>query len=121
MTANGEIAWGATVDDAGQGEEMREWTVELGSSLGSLAVDAALARFADDASRVGAIEACSVTLGRFGMRLTLTAAHPEEAADEAAQLFERVLATAVWPRSLPTPFVPCEVAVVPADGRPASP
>jgi hypothetical protein len=123
MTAeDGEIAWGATVEELRVHEEKRDFMVELRSeSLRSLAVDAALARFADDASRQGAIEACSLTLGRFAMRLTITATRPEEAADEATELFTRILEGAVWPRALPTPFVPCEVAVHPADAWSAAP
>lgn len=118
--ARGEIAWGATVDDLRR-REPKEWTVELGSeSLGSLAVDTALARFADDASRLGATDACSLALGRFGMRLTVRASGPEEAADAATELFARILENAVWPRSLPTPFVPCDVTVRPADDSSAA-
>jgi hypothetical protein len=123
MTAvQGDIAWGATVEELRVGEENQDWTVELRSeSLRSLAVDAALARFARDASRLGATEACSLTLGRFAMRLTINAGKAEEAADEATELFRRILETAVWPRALPTPFVPCEVAVHPADDRSPAP
>lgn len=120
--ADGDIAWGATVEELRAGEEKQEWLVELRSeSLRSLAVDAALARFAEDASRLGAIEECSLTLGRFAMRLKITAARPEEAADAATELFTRTLEAAIWPRSLPTPFVPCEVAVHPADSWSAAP
>jgi hypothetical protein len=55
------------------------------------------------------------------MRLKVTAARPEEAADAATELFTRTLEAAIWPRSLPTPFVPCEVAVHPADSWSAAP
>ncbi len=123
MTAgDGDIAWGATVEDLRVRQETREWMVELRSeSLRSLAVDAALARFAEDATRLGAIEECSLTLGRFAMRLKIVAARPEEAADAATELFTRTLEAAIWPRPLPTPFVPCEVAVHPADTWSAAP
>jgi hypothetical protein len=117
MTAvDGEIAWGATVDDLRARKDTLEWTVELRSeSLRSFAVDTVLARFAEDASRLGAIESCSLTLGHFAMRVTIRATAAEDAADAATDLFTQILENAVWPRSLPTPFVPCEVAVRPAD------
>lgn len=119
MTAvHGEIAWGATVDELRARDQKVEWAVELRSeSLRSYAVDTALARFAEDASRLGAVESCSLTLGHFAMRVTIRARAAEEAADAATDLFTRILETAVWPRALPTPFVPCEVAVRPADPR----
>ena len=120
----GEIAWGTTIDGPTTGEEMREWTVELGSeSLGSFAVDTTLARFADDVSRLapGAVPACSLALGRFGMTLTITAPGPEEAADEGTQVFRRVLEAAIWPRSIPETFAPCDVVVRPAHDAPAAP
>ena len=120
---SGEIAWGATVDATAQTDQgMREWRVELVSeSLGSFAVEPTLTRFADDLSRLapGAVPACSLTLGRFGMTLTVTAPGPEEAADEGAQLFKRILEAAIWPRSIPATFAPCDVVVVPAEGTAA--
>jgi hypothetical protein len=117
----GEIAWGATIDATLQADKgMREWKVEIGSeSLGSFAVEPTLTRFADDMSRLvpGAVPACSLTLGRFGMTLTITAPGPGEAADEAAELFRRILEAAVWPRSIPEGFT-ADVVVAPADGAP---
>lgn len=117
----GEIAWGATMDATPRPEDgMRQWKVELGSeSLGSFAVDATLTRFAD-LSRLapGAVPACSLALGRFGMTLTITAPGPEEAADEGAELFRRILEAAIWPRSIPATFAPCDVVVAPAEGAP---
>jgi hypothetical protein len=119
---DGEIAWGATVDDVRVRKERVEWAVELRSeSLRSFAVDTALARFAEDASRVGAVGSCSLTLGHFAMQVTIRATAAEDAADFATDMFRQILETAVWPRSLPTPFVPCEVAVRPADGSRAAP
>jgi hypothetical protein len=118
---DGEIAWGATVDEL-RAREKLEWAVEIRSeSLRSYAVDTTLARFAEDASRLGAIESCSLTLGHFAMRVTIRAHAAEEAADAATDLFTRILETAVWPRALPAPFVPCEVAVRPADATPPAP
>ena len=97
--------------------------VELGSdSLAPFAAEPTLTRFADDLSRLGpgAVSACSLTLGRFGMILTITAPGPEEAADEGARLFKRLLEAAIWPRSIPASFEPCDVPVVPADDAPAN-
>lgn len=123
--ASGDIDWGATIDATPATERgMREWRVELSSeALGAFAVEPTLTRFADDVSRVapGAVSACSLTLGRFGMILTITAPGPEEAADEGARLFRRLLEAAIWPRSIPVSFEPCDVAVVPAEGAPANP
>lgn len=121
----GEIAWGSTIDGTpAKSTEMREWTVELGSeALGSFAVDATMTRFADDVSRLapGAVPACSLTLGRFGMTLTITAPGPEEAADEGSHVFKRILEAAIWPRSIPETFAPCDVVVRPAHDAPAAP
>ena len=120
--ASGDIDWGATIDDTAATQQgMREWRVELGSdSLAPFAVEPTLTRFADDLSRLGpgAVSACSLTLGRFGMILTITAPGPEEAADEGARLFKRLLEAAIWPRSIPASFDPCDVVVVPAEAAP---
>ena len=117
-----DIDWGATIDATAATEQgMREWRVELGSeALAPFAVESTLTRFADDLSRVGpgAVSACSLTLGRFGMILTITASGPEEAADEGARLFKRLLEAAIWPRSIPASFDPCDVLVVPAETAP---
>ena len=75
--ASSEPGWGATTDPTGPTVPgVHEWRVELGSeSLGSFAAEPALTRFADDLSRLapGAVSACSLTLGRFGMILAITA------------------------------------------------
>ena len=122
--ASSEPGWGATTDPTGPTDQgMHEWRVELGSeSLGSFAAEPALTRFADDLSRLapGAVSACSLTLGRFGMILTITAPGPEEAADEGARLFKSILEAAIWPRSIPASFEPCDVVVVPFDDAPAN-
>ncbi len=122
--ASGDIDWGATIDATAATEQgMREWRVELGSeALAAFAVEPTLTRFADDLSRLGpgAAPACSLTLGRFGMILTITAPGPEEAADEGTRLFRRLLEAAIWPRSIPASFEPCDVVVVPADDAPAN-
>jgi hypothetical protein len=122
--ASGDIDWGATIDATAATEEgMREWKVELGSeALAPFAVEPTLTRFADDLSRLapGAVPACSLTLGRFGMILTITAPGPEEAADEGTRLFKRLLEAAIWPRAIPASFEPCDVVVVPADDAPAN-
>ena len=121
--ASSEPGWGATTNSAGLTDQgMHEWRVELGSeSLGSFAAEPTLTRFAEDLSRLapGAIPACSLTLGRFGMILTITAPGPEEAADEGARLFKSILEAAIWPRSIPASFELCDVVVVPAQGTPA--
>jgi hypothetical protein len=123
--ASGDIDWGATIDATpATGQGMREWRVELGSeALAPFAVEPTLTRFADDLSRLApdAVSACSLTSGRFGMILTITAPGPEEAADEGTRIFKGLLETAIWPRSIPASFEPCDVAVVPAEGAPAHP
>lgn len=122
--ASGDIDWGATIDATAATEQgMREWRVELGSdALAPFAVEPTLTRFADDVSRLapGAVPACSLTLRRFGMILTIMAPGPEEAADEGTRLFKGLLEAAIWPRSIPASFEPCDVVVVPAEGAPAN-
>jgi hypothetical protein len=110
------MGWGAKVESPDD-DEVRAWTVVLESEpLGSLAVEAVLARFAADARRLAPDAECSLGLGGFRMRLTVEAAAAEEAADRAENVFARALETALWPQSTLASFTPHDVLVTAAEG-----
>ena len=123
--AGGQVGWGATIDSAPVAPHgVRTWEVRIESEpLGSLALDSALARFADDAARLApdAAPRCSLSLGRLALTLAVDAGGPEEAADRGEDVFGRALESALWPRKAFACLVEYSVAVAPtgADRRAA--
>lgn len=119
---DGAIGWGAKIEEPGNEQRVREWTVELNSEpLGSLAVDAVLERFAAEAERLAPNAKCSLGLGRFRMRVTISAETPDEAADTAEDYFKRALETSLWPHSTLATFSHHEVVVEATDESPLDP
>lgn len=98
-----ELMWGVTHEPTEpRAPGAREWKVEVESEpLGSFDLEAALSRFAYDASLRAPTSqpTCTLTRGRFGMTVTVIAHGADEAARHGRRLFESALEAALWPRS----------------------